>query len=241
MEKITLKIQNRDLLGKKVKILRGKGQIPSVLYGRNFSPISIIVDKKDLLKVLQHASESTIIDLDAQKDNFKALIRDIQKDPVTDDILHVDFYKVDMNQEIQTEIPLKFIGVSPAVAELEGNFITNKDAIKVECLPDKLVGEIVIDISSLKTFEDLIHIKDLPVPAGINVLEEEDDIVAQVTPPLSEEELEKMEGETAATAEKAQIENIETQAEQEKADKEAEEGTTEEQSQEQSQKAPKNE
>ena len=231
MDKIILQAQPRNLLGKKVKILRGKDLLPAILYGRKFKSLPLTINSREFLKISRLAGEATLINLEiSPKDGqgeLRALIRDIQKDPVSDEIIHVDLYKVDMTQEIQTEIPLKFVGVAPAVEELEGNFITNKDTIKVECLPDKLVSEIEVDISSLKTFEDLIHVKDLPVPQGIKVLEDNEDIVCQVTAPLSEEELKAMEEEGASQTEKAQIETIEAEKEAEKAEK-AEEAAPEE-------------
>lgn len=224
-EQLTLKATPRDILGKRVKILRDKGQVPGVLYGRNFKNVSLILDKKEFQKIADAAGEATLINLDLPRDkDTKVLIRNIQYDPVKDNILHVDLYKVDMTEEIETEIPLEFIGVSPAVEELEGNLITNKNAIKVKCLPNKLVSKIEVDISVLKSFEDFIHVKDLNIPAGIEVLEEKEDLVAQVTPPRSEEELEALEEETKAAAEteKEHIESIEKEAEAEKAEGEAE-------------------
>lgn len=223
MEQIILQAKTRKLLGKKVKTLRAQKQIPAVLYGQNFNSTALSLDKSEFFRVLKQAGEATLVDLDVEGSaKHKILIRDIQRDPVRDEILHIDLYKVNMNKEIQTEIPLHFIGISPAVEEKEGNFITNKDTIKVECLPDKLVSVIEVDISVLQTFEDLIHVKDLKTPEGIEVLEEPDDIVAQVTAPMSEDELKAMEEETAATTEKAQIENIEAEAEKEKVAKETE-------------------
>ena len=200
--------------------MRQKNEIPAILYGRKFAALPLSIQENEFLKAFQKAGEATLINLEIpQKEPVKALIRDIQKEPVSDKIIHVDLYKVDMTQEIQTEIPLKFIGQAPAVEEQEGNFITNKDALKVECLPDRLVSEIEVDISSLKSFSDLIRISDLKIPEGIKVLEEPTDIIAQVTPPLSEEELKALEEEAAATTEKAQIETIEAEAEKEKAEK----------------------
>jgi len=223
MEEITLEAQKRDLLGKKVKNLRNDGQLPSILYGKNTKEIPIVLNKAEFGRIERIASEATIIDLRIPDEKpAKVLIRDIQRHPVNDDIIHVDFYKVDMSQEIQTEIPLKFKGTTPAVEILEGNLITNKDSIKVECLPDKLVSEIIVDVSNLKTFDDLIHIKDLNIPAGINVLDDGEEIVAQVTPPRSEAELAELEAEPAAAAEqeKAHIETMEAEAAAETATKE---------------------
>lgn len=246
MEQITLNAITRDLLGKKVKILRQKEQIPAICYGRNFKSIPLILPAQEFKAVSKEAGEATIINLAiSDKEPLKALIRNIQKDPVSDDILHVDLYKVDMKQEIQTEIPLVFEGTSPAVEEQEGNLITNKDSVKVECLPDKLVSEIKVDTTVLKSFDDLIKIKDLNIPSDIRVLDEPEDVVAQVTPPRSEEELEAIKTEGAAETEKAQIEGIEAEAEKEKLGKEAEkgeargEGTPPQENR--SQKTPKNE
>jgi len=226
MAEITLEAQKRDLLGKKVNNLRKHGQLPSILYGKNTKEIPLTLNRAEFNRISHEAGEATIIDLRIPHEKpAKVLIRDIQRHPVNDDIMHVDLYKVDMSQEIQTEIPLKFEGTAPAVEELEGNLITNKDSIKVECLPDRLVSEIIVDVSSLKTFDDLIHIKDLKVPEGIEVLDDGEEIIAQVTPPRSEEELAELETEPAAAAEqeKAQIETMEAEAATETASKESEE------------------
>ena len=181
------------------------------------------------MKVSKVAGESTLIDLEiaGNKEN-KVLIRHLQRHPVSDEIVHVDLYQVDMTQEIETEIPLSFTGTSAAVEELEGNLITNADSVKVKCLPNKLVSEIEVDISVLKTFEELIHLKDIDVPEGIEVLDDPEIVVAQVTPPRSEEELAELEAETttAADTEKAQIEGMEAEAAKEKAEKETSEGET---------------
>ena len=225
MEKIILKAEKRDVLGKKVQNLRNNGLIPVVLYGKDFASQSLSVKKSDLEKILAKAGTSTIVDLEVEGgDNCKILLHEPQRDAVYSNILHVDFYKVNMKVKIHTEIPLEFIGLSPAVEDLEGNLITNKDALEVECLPDDLVNHIDIDISKLKTFEDLIKVEDIAIPNGIEVLDEAEEIIAQVTPPRSEEELEAMETEAAADTEKEQIESMESAAEAEKAEKEAAEG-----------------
>ncbi len=221
MEQLTLKATPRDLLGKKVKIMRGKNQIPAVCYGQKIKPLSLTISKRELLMIAKQAGEATIINLEIpQKETLKVLIRDLQRHPLTDEIIHADFYNIDLSKAVQTEIPLEFVGASKAVEELEGNLITNKDSIKVECLPDKLVSKIEVDVSVLKTFEDLIHVGDLNISEGIKVLDEAEDIIAQVTPPRSEEELKAIEEEAAVDTEKAQIEDIEAKAEVEKAQKE---------------------
>lgn len=242
MENVYLKAQPREVLGKKVKKLRENGKIPAVLYGKEFDSLSLILDKTEYEKVLHDAGTSTIIDLEVEgKETFKILLHEPQCDPVSDKVLHADLYKVNMKEKIHTEIPLEFVGVSVAVVDLEGNLITNKDALEVECLPDKLVSEIKVDISKLKTFEDLIKVSDLDIPEGIEISADPEEIIAQVTPPRSEEELEAMEEEAAVDQEKAGIENLEAQAEAEKAEKAEGEETVEGEAPAEVAEKPKNE
>jgi len=218
VEKIILEADLREILGSKVKQLRSQGKIPANLYGRGFENLNLSLNKSVFEKILKDAGSSTIVDLVVKdKETYKILIHEPQRDPVTGQIIHADLYKVDMKQELQTEIPLDFVGESPAVEDLEGNLITAKDALEVKCLPDKLVSQIEVDISVLKTFDDAIKVEDIKVPEGIEVLNDLEEIVAQVTPPRSEEELEEMETEAGAE-EKAAIENIEAQGEADKAE-----------------------
>jgi large subunit ribosomal protein L25 len=120
-------------------------------------------------------------------------VHDISIHPVKGQILHVDFYTVNMKEKLQTEIPLEFIGESAAVTEEDGTLITVKTEVNVECLPQDLVHSIQVDISSLATFDDSIRIEDIKVPAGIVILDEPEEVVASVTPPRSEEEMAELE------------------------------------------------
>lgn len=223
MENVFLNATVRETTGRKVKNLRNKGLIPAIVYGRNFDNIALQLDKSEFTKLFKSAGSSTIVTLKIKdKEDVKVLIHEPQYNPVTDEIVHADLYKVDMKQELQTEIPLNFIGESLAVVDLEGNLITNKDALEVKCLPEKLVSELDVDISSLKTFEDIIKVSDVKVPEGIEVLDDPDEVIAQVTPPRSEEELEEMETPATGDEEKAAIESMEAAAIAEKAEGEEE-------------------
>ena len=217
METIKLKAKLREEVGRKAKQLREAGFIPAVLYGHGTENLNLTFTKSEFEKVFKEAGSSTIVSLDIDgQEPVKTLIFDTQFDPVTDKIIHADLYKVNMKEEIRTEIPLAFIGESPAVRDLEGNMITNKDAVEVKCLPDKLVSEIEVDISKLKTFDDIIKISDLVIPEGIELLADPEEVIVQVTAPRSEEELEDIETPATADEEKAAIEGIEAAAEAEK-------------------------
>jgi len=223
MEQVKLNAKLRPETGRNAKKLREAGSIPGILYGRDFENMNLAFERKEFEKVYKEAGSSTIVDLVVDgKEHLNTLILEAQHDPVSDKILHADLYKVNMKEEIHTEIPLSFVGESPAVKDLEGNMITNKDAVEVKCLPDKLVSEIEVDISKLKTFDDIIKISDLVIPEGIELLADPEEIIVQVTAPRTEEELEEIETPATVDEEKAAIENIEATAEAEKAEGETE-------------------
>lgn len=222
MEKINLKGSLRKVFGKKVNQIRKDGFLPAVIYGKDTKPENIQFNLKEFEKTYQNAGSSTLVDLSIEDKNpVKVLIQDVQYDPVKDVPIHADLYAIKMDEKITTNIPVKFIGVSPAVKDLEGNFIANYDEIEVECLPGDLISEIEVDVSGLKTFEDNIKISDLKIPSNIKVLSEPDEVVALVNPPRSEEELKEMEEQSATDTEKEAVEKMEEQAETEKAEKEA--------------------
>jgi large subunit ribosomal protein L25 len=230
MEKIKLEAKTRELVGKKTKQLRNDGMIPVVLYGQGKEGTNLTVNTKEFNRIYKIAGMSSLIDLSIdEKNSVKSIVKDVQKHPVTEKILHADLIKVKMDEKITAEIPLNFIGESIAVKELEGNLITSKDTVEVECLPGDLVHNIDVDISVLKTFDDAIYVKDLVIPTTIEIQDDAEEVVALVTPPRSEEELEAMDSEAAADTEKAQIEKMESEAEAEKA---AEAGETTEEKKE---------
>jgi large subunit ribosomal protein L25 len=116
-----------------------------------------------------------------------------------------------MDEKLQTEIPLHFIGESEAVDTLGGTLTTQIDAVNVECFPDKLVPAIEVDITVLKTFEDMIRVSDIKAPEGIEILNEADDVVAVVVEPRSEEEMAALDEAVGEDADKAAVEAVEVE------------------------------
>ena len=184
-----------------------EGGIPAVVYGKNFDNEKISLEKTSFLRLFREAGTSNLIDLSVgDKKGINTLIHDVQLDPIKGEIIHVDFFKVNMKEKIHAEIPLEFVGDSPAVMNLEGSLITSKDSIEVECLPGDLISEIQVDISVLDDFEKNIKVIDLKVPAGIEIQDDEEEIVAYVQEPRSEEELEALETEVVENVENVEIE-----------------------------------
>jgi len=204
-KEIELKTEVRKETGKKVKTLRDKGIVPAVVYGAGHKPVSIQVNAKEFNKIFQEAGETTLLKLKIDDHSKNVLIHDIARDPVENNIIHIDFYEVKMDQQIKTEVPLVFEGEAPAVKNLGGILVKNLTEIKVEALPKDLPHEIKVDISKLETLESHIRIKDLVLPAGVKILEEMEETIVLVEPPRSEEELAKLEEKAEVKPEEVEI------------------------------------
>src|SRR3989344_7412925 len=185
---ISLQATIRKELGSKVKSLKYRGQIPAVVYGPGEKNANIAVDEKEFKKILHTAGESSLVELLVEKEKRPVLIHEIQKDPVSDKIIHIDFYQADLKQEVQVMVPLTFEGVALAEKDLGGTLNKNMLEIEVKALPMNLPQEIKVSIDSLKTFEDHISVKDLVLPANVTALKNPDEIVAAVLAPVKIEE-----------------------------------------------------
>ncbi len=161
-EKITLSAEIRNLVGKKAKKLRKQGLILSNIFGQDFKSQAISVNYKDFLKVYKIAKETGIIYLQLEKKEIPVLIKNIQKHPVTNEIIHVDFRKIDLKKKIETEVPIKTIGESEAVTQKGGVLLIQSDHLLIEALPEDIPQEIEIDISIIKDIGQEIKVADLP-------------------------------------------------------------------------------
>jgi large subunit ribosomal protein L25 len=179
---ISLKAKTRKETGRKVNILRNSGSIPAVVYGHKVNNVSIEVDQKEFEKVLKQAGESSLIELTIEGDKEKrpVLIHEIQKDYVTDQITHVDFFQASLTEEVEVSVPLVFEGTSIAVKDLGGTLVKNIDELEVKALAQKLPHEIRVSIDKLNTFEDRILAKDIILPEGVKLKIKPDDIIASV-------------------------------------------------------------
>ena len=197
--------------------IRTQGYVPAILYGPKTKNISLTINDLALNKIYQAAGESTLLKLKIKEADKKAdqekmvLIHDLAKDPVSDKIIHVDFYQPKLDEKITAEVPLEFVGQSPAAVTLGGILIKNIHQLEVEALPQNLPRVIEVDISSLKTFDDIIHIKDLKLPEGVKVSAETDEAVVNVLPPRTEAEMEELEQVSEEKPEEVKIEGEEKQ------------------------------
>ncbi len=205
MDQLTISAKARTLKGRKTDALRGEGAIPAVVYGFNTEPTNITVDRNEMERLYQTAGESTVVALEVEGKTVNVLLQDYQRDALTSFLTHVDFRAIDMSQKVEAVITLKLVGEAPAVKELGGTLVESIDEVEVSALPSALVREIEIDISTLKTFEDAIHVSDIKVPAGIEILTEGDVTIASVQPPRSEAEMAALDGAVEENVESVQV------------------------------------
>ncbi|HLD70959.1 MAG TPA: 50S ribosomal protein L25 [Negativicutes bacterium] len=187
---ISLNAKPRKEFGKKTNEMRWNGFIPAVVYGPGVENANIQVEEKEFIKVLRKAGESSLVELSIEgaKEKRPVLINDIQRNPVTDKIIHIDFFQASLKEEVTVAVPLVFEGEAPAEKELGGTLNKNFLEIEVKALPQNLPHEITVDVTGLKTFEDHILVKDLKVPANVEILKGPEEIVAAVLPAQKVEE-----------------------------------------------------
>jgi len=131
---------------------------------------------KDFAKAFESAGESTLVYINVDGQAYPVIIHDVSRDPVTDDVIHADFYKVRLDEKIKTNVPVEFVGEASAVKDLGGIFVRNVNELEVEALPQDLPHELTIDISVLKLFGDKVTIGDIKKSLGSGVvLTAEDD------------------------------------------------------------------
>lgn len=170
--------------------LRQEGFMPAVVYGAGKINTMLSINIKDFIKVWKNAGESTTINLDTPDGSIEALIHDVQMDSVKSIPIHVDFLAIDANKVIEVEVPLEFIGVSEAVKTGAGVLVKILHELEIEALPKNLPHNIEVDISSLVTVDDLIKVKDLKLPTGVRLLNDEEDVVASISVQKDEVEVE---------------------------------------------------
>jgi large subunit ribosomal protein L25 len=184
---ISLKAEARDK-ATKLDSLRKSGKIPAVFYGKKEQSTPISIGMVDFLKVWKHAGESSVVTLETPDGEKESLIHDIDFDPVKGTPRHADFYVFEKGHKVEVEVPLEFEGVSPAVKDLGGTLVKVVYALKIEAMPKDLPHNLVVDISSLATFENQILAKDITLPSGVELKENPEEVVALVSAPREEKE-----------------------------------------------------
>ena len=186
MDKVVLKAEKRNVVGKQVKALRREGKLPGVIYGRHLEPIAISLEAHSTGLAMAKLTSSSLVTVNVDGKEYPALVRDRQRDYIKGVLTHVDFLAVDLTEKIRTFVSLHFIGVSGAVKDYNGVLVHNLERLEVECLPTDLPERIDIDISVLAQIGDGIRVHDVKISDKVAILTDGDEMVAVVT--LTKEE-----------------------------------------------------
>jgi large subunit ribosomal protein L25 len=202
-----LTVTPREVLGKKVKALRRQGVIPANIYGRGLESTAVQVSTDELRHVLKTAGRNEIVYLRLDGDEPRpTFVKDVQHHPVADHILHVDFLQISLKEKVRLDVPIHLVGLPPAVDKYGGILVHGLDHVSVEALPTDVPSSIEADVSHLEEIDAAIHVSDLPIPEGVTLLTDPEQVVAKVSPPavevvVEEEAEEGVEGEEAAEGE----------------------------------------
>jgi len=192
----TIIAQKRTAFGKKSASLVAQGLIPAEIYGGGVENVHVQIPAREFMKIFAQAGHNEIVTVDVEGKKYPALIHDTQGDRFGQGVVHVDFYQVRMDQKLKAEVPLHFVGESPAV-KVGGVLVKAAEEIEVEALPQNLPRAIDVDLSRIAQVHESIHVRDLVIPKDVRVLSDLDMVVATVT----EQAVEVEEAPTAVPAE----------------------------------------
>ena len=204
MNQLAIDISHRTTVGKKVKKLRQNGKIPIRLFGGGIDPMPMQADASSLGKILSQAGFNSpiFVNFDSSKEENVCFIREIQRDPITEELLHIDLLKVDMSKKVTVEVPVRLFGVPDAVKNLGGILLQSINSIPVSALPLSIPESISVDVTILVDFDKSIRIKDIEFGDGVDPERDPDTLIARVVPPrIDEEEVESEEDEMDPDAE----------------------------------------
>ena len=192
-DKITLALENRTLVGKKVNRLRREGILPATVYGKGVGPYAVQINARAFSDTLRHAGRTTLVELQIPGQKTQsAFIHALQRHPVTRAIIHADFRVVDLRTEITVAIPVHIVGESELVER--GDALLNQVlmTVDVRALPAELPHALEVDIGELDSFDKAIYVRDIKLEGKGTIETPEDDLVVSLTPARVEEEEEEV-------------------------------------------------
>lgn len=198
---LTIKAQKRDAFGKNASFrIRRTGNVPAVLYGQGLDTVALSVDKKDIIRILKSdTGENTLFKLGFDSELRDVMIKSLQVDPVSDELLHVDLIQISMDKAIRVSVPVEYLGEAVGVKTEGGfvDFITRE--LEIECLPKDIPEKIQVEISGLHLHQSL-KVSEVAIPPGVKVITEPNAVVVLIQVPHEEKIEEKKEGEEVAAA-----------------------------------------
>ena len=194
MDVSSVELHPRSIMGKKVNRLRRQGIVPVHVYGTDQAPQYLQVEAQILRRLLPRVGTNVPVNVAVagEKDGAICFVREVQRHPVTDELLHVDFMRVDASRRMRVEVPITLQGIAPAARQLGGTLVQQLPVLLVECLPMEVPERLDLDVSVLDEFEKSLYVRDIAVGASVTVLTPPDELVCRVLQPrlIEEEEVE---------------------------------------------------
>ena len=179
-DKVSLKVELRTVFGKKLNKVRKQGLVPGNIYGPDFKSKSVSVVYKDLIKTYKLVGETGVVYLNLDKENIPVLIKTVQRHPLSSSLLHVDFRKIDLTKKIETNVPVKTMGISEAVSQKAGVLLVQSDTILVEALPEDIPSHIEVDVTVIKEIGQEIKVSDLKKSDKYEIKTPEEKVIVAV-------------------------------------------------------------
>ena len=190
-------LASRSVTGKKVGRLRRQGIVPVHIYGGEKGPVSLQADGLTLARLLPDVGTNVPVGVSVPGEDGETIcfVREVQRHPVSEALLHVDFMRVDAEQRLRAEVPIILTGESPGVRD-GGTLVQQITSVPVEALPLEMPASIEVDVSGLETFDSAIHVSDLATRTNVDILSDLEDVICRVLPPRKlEEGIDLIEGE----------------------------------------------
>lgn len=174
--------QPRTVTGKKVRHLRRDGFIPANIFGPGRESTAVQIEAREAQRMYRRAGSNNLVQLtvEGQPGTVPVMFSEVQIDAVKQRLLHISLYAVDMTQRLFVNVPVVQVGISPASLSASRMLFTNLSTIQVECLPADIPSSFEVDVTELDAEGSMVQVKDLPVPAGVTVLNDPEDIVMRV-------------------------------------------------------------
>jgi large subunit ribosomal protein L25 len=207
IQRVVLKASKREVIGKQVGALRRAGKLPAVLYGHRVQSTPIMLDAHETALLLSKLTSSSLVTIELDGTEYPSLVRQKQRDPLKNRLLHLDFQVISLTEKIRTKIGIELTGKSPAVKDFNAVIVTGLTELEVECLPKDLPERISVDISGLAEIGAAIHVRDIVLSDKVEILEDQDEMIAVATATKVEPVVEEVPVEAEAGAEPEAVES----------------------------------
>jgi large subunit ribosomal protein L25 len=178
VQKVVLKASKREVIGKQVGALRRAGKLPAVMYGHRIESTPIMLDAHETSLTLSRLTSSSLVTVDLDGTEYPSLVRQKQRDPLKNRLLHLDFQVISLTEKIRTKIGIELTGKSPAVKDFNAVIVTGLTELEVECMPQDLPDRILVDITGLAEIGAGIHVRDIVLSEKVEVLDDRDEMIA---------------------------------------------------------------